>query len=220
MSGSTRNGIALVVLLGAGAGPLAGQAVLNQFSSEDFRLSAVGVDVGALGGTKILGTTSAAIRFDFGRIAPAIRVLIGVSYFKSDLSGSTLDRFAQRLKNVVIDPSGDDTIRLGSITWSDVTGDVDFQYIMPQGNVATAYMGLGVSVHARHAAGTAVDGTFVQDALGAITAGLNGTLGAEFGRKRWRFSLEGRGVLASGVSTLGLYAGIRYRWVLPSPRAQ
>jgi len=84
---------------------------------------------------------------------------------------------------------------------------------VPQGRTVTAYLGLGLSVHLRHGTGPAINGTFVQDALDAITAGLNGTLGAEFGSGRWRFALEGRGVAASGLSTAGLSAGVRYRWV-------
>src|SRR2546422_8383158 len=66
-------------------------------------------------------------------IAPHVRVLLGLSYYKADFSSAARARFEQRLKSVVIDPSADDTIRLGRITWSDVTGDVDQQYVLPQG---------------------------------------------------------------------------------------
>lgn len=191
---------------------LEAQGVLEKFSSENLTPSAIGFDAGVLGGTKIRGTTFEAIRLDMGTVTPSIRVMLGASYFHADLNGSTLQRFEQRLASVVADPSKDDTIRLGPISWSDVTGDLDLQYVMPQGGAVTAYLGLGLSVHVRHASGAAIDGTFVQDALDAITAGLNGTLGAEFGRARWRFILEGRGVAASGLSTIGVSAGVRYRW--------
>jgi len=204
-----------LVLLLQTAGPadrLTAQKILEQFSSENLVASAVGIDVGVLAGTDIRGTRTAGLRVDFGRVAPSIRVLVGASYFQADLSGAALQRFAQRVKSVVIDPLGEDSIALGRITWSDLTGDLDLQYVMPQGQAVTAYMGLGLSVHVRHGSGPAINGTFVQDALNAITAGLNGTLGAEFGSGRWRFALDGRGVVASGLSTVALTAGARYRW--------
>ena len=204
-----------MVLLLQTAGPadrLTAQKILEQFSSENLVASAVGIDVGVLAGADIRGTRTAGLRVDFGRVAPSIRVLVGASYFQADLSGAALQRFAQRVKSVVIDPLGEDSIALGRITWSDLTGDLDLQYVMPQGQAVTAYMGLGLSVHVRHGSGPAINGTFVQDALNAITAGLNGTLGAEFGSGRWRFALDGRGVVASGLSTVALTAGARYRW--------
>src|SRR5207247_9157628 len=107
-----------------------------------------------------------------------------------------MSRCANVLRIAVIDQYANDCINLGHITWSDFTGDLDLQYVMPQCLTVTAYLGLGLSVHLRHGTGPAINGTFVQDALDAITAGLNGTLGAEFGSGRWRFALEGRGVAA------------------------
>ena len=129
------------------------------------------------------------------------------------MSGTALHRFEQRLRSIVRDPSGDDTISLGRITWSDLTGDLDLQYVLPQGRGVTVHTGLGLSVHVRNGGGQAIRGTFVEDALDAITAGLNATLGAEFGARRWRVVLEGRGVVASGLSTVGISAGLGYRWV-------
>ncbi len=139
-------------------------------------------------------------------------MLLGLSYYKADFSSEARARFEQRLKGVVIDPAGDDTIRLGRITWSDVTGDVDLQYVLPQGHAVTAYLGVGLGAHIRHGSGPAINGTFVQDALNSVTAGLNGTIGAEVGAKRWRFTIDARGVLSSGVSTVSLCSGVMYRW--------
>jgi hypothetical protein len=38
-------------------------------------------------------------------------------------------------------------------------------------------------------------------------------LGAEVGAGRWRVAADGRGVLASGFSSVGISMGLRYRWV-------
>jgi len=191
---------------------LSAQGLLSQFSYDNLKPSALQLDVGPLGGNNIRGALTGGMRLDYGLIAPHVRVLLGLSYFKADFSSTARARFEQRLKSVVVDPTGDDTIKLGSITWSDVTGDLDLQYLLPQGHAVTVYMGIGLGAHFRHGSGAAINGTFVQDALNEITAGLNGTIGAEFGAKRWRFTLDARGVLSSGLSTASLRSGVMYHW--------
>jgi len=152
------------------------------------------------------------VRVDYGFVAPKVRVLLGLSYFHADLSSGARRRFADRLRSVVRDPTGDDTIDLGPITWSDVTADLDLQYMLPQGHAVTAYLGVGLGAHVRHGSGAAIDGTFVQDALNSVTAGLNGTLGVEVGAGRWRLTFDSRGVLSSGLSTVSSLTGAMYRW--------
>lgn len=185
-------------------------AQFEQFSSENLRLKAVGVDIGEMSGTNIRGTVIGAVRFDVGMVAPRVRTQLGLSYFRADMSSSALHHFEERLKSVVIDPSADDTIRLGPIVWSDLTADLDLQYLLPLGHAVLGYTGLGFSVHLRNGSGDAIRGTFVEDALDGITAGLNATFGVEFGAKQWRVVLEGRGVLASGLSTAAISVGLRH----------
>src|SRR3989454_2716470 len=190
---------------------LSAQGFLSQFSYDNLKPSALQLDLGPVGGNNIRGTLTGGLRLDYGFIAPHVRLLLGVSYYKADFSSAARARFAQRLDSVV-NPSRPDTSDLGRITWSDVTGDVDLQYVLPQGRSVTTYLGIGLGAHIRHGSGPAINGTFVQDALNSITAGLNGTIGAEVGAKRWRFTLEARGVLSSGVSTASLRSGVMYRW--------
>jgi hypothetical protein len=223
LSGSTRRvrgwGGHAVAAIGLAAlwtvGPLArlsAQKILEQFSYDNLKPSALQLDLGPLGGNNVRGTLTGGVRLDYGLIAPHVRVLLGLSYFKADFSSSARQRFEQRLKSVVIDPTKDDTISLGRMTWSDVTGDLDLQYVMPQSHAVTAYMGVGLGAHIRHGSGLAISGTFVQDALNEITAGLNGTLGAEIGARHWRVTVDARGVLSSGLSTVSLRTGVSYRW--------
>ncbi len=190
---------------------LSAQGLFSQFSYDNLKPSALQLDLGPVGGNNIRGTLTGGLRLDYGFIAPHVRVLLGVSYYKADFSSAARARFAQRLDSVV-NPGTQDTINLGRITWSDVTGDVDLQYVLPQGRAVTTYLGIGIGAHVRHGSGPAIKGTFVQDALNSITAGLNGTIGTEVGAKRWRFVLEARGVLSSGVSTVALRSGVAYRW--------
>src|SRR3989449_4226260 len=162
----------VAVLLAVGrADRLSAQGFLSKFSYDNLKPSALQIDLGPVGGNNIRGTLTGGLRLDYGLIAPRVRVLLGVSYYKADISAEARARFEQRLKSVVIDPSADDTIRLGRINWSDVTGDVDLQYVLPQGRAVITYLGIGLGAHIRHGSGPAINGTFVQDALNSITAG-------------------------------------------------
>lgn len=201
------------------SGHLSAQGVLSQFSYDNLRLSGIQLDAGLLGASDLTGATVWGLRVDYGRIAPRVRLMLGLSYFHSEFDQQARNRFQQRLRSIIIDPTRDDTINVGRITLSDVIGDVDFQFVFPQGNGITAYLGTGFSVHARKGSGTAINGTFVQDALDVITAGLNGTMGFEFNLSHgWRFTVDGRGVLSSGLRTVSLRTGIMYR--LPAGREQ
>src|SRR5213596_2237101 len=195
--------------------PLSAQGVLNQFSYENLRFSGMQLDAGLLGASELVGTTVGGLRVDYGRIAPRVRLLLGLSYFHSQFDQASRNRFERRLDSIV-NPSTPDTINLGRIALSDLIGDVDFQYVLPQGHGVTAYLGTGVSIHLRNGGGAAINGTFVEDALDVITAGLNGTMGFEFNLSRaWQFSIDGRGMLSSGLKTVSLRTGIMYRFREP-----
>ena len=190
---------------------LSAQGVLNQFSYDNLRFSGIQLDAGLLGASDLTGATVGGLRVDYGRIAPRIRLLLGLSYFHSQFDQQARDRFERHLDSIV-NPSTPDTINLGRISLSDLIGDIDFQFVLPQGHGVTAYLGTGVSIHARNGSGAAINGTFVEDALDVITAGLNGTVGFEFNLSpAWRFTVEGRGVLSSGLRTVSLRTGIMYR---------
>jgi len=190
---------------------LSAQGVLNQFSYDELRLSGIQLDVGVLGASELTGATVGGLRVDYGRIAPRVRLLLGLSYFRSQFDQQSRQRFEARLDSIV-NPGSPDSIDLGRIRLGDLVGDVDFQLVFPQGRGITAYVGAGVSIHARNGSGAAINGTFVEDALDVITAGLNGTIGFEFNLSRaWRFTLDGRGMLSSGLKTASVRTGIMYR---------
>jgi len=209
LRGSTR--LALLLLAAGPSGRLAAQGVLNQFSYENLRLSGIQLDGGLLGASDLTGATVGGLRVDYGRIAPKVRLLLGLSYFHSRFDQQAINRFERRLDSIV-NPSTPDSINLGRISLSDIIGDIDFQFVFPQGHGVTAYLGTGISIHARNGSGAAINGTFMEDALDVITAGLNGTMGFEFNLSHaWRFTVDGRGVLSSGLRSVSLRTGIMYR---------
>ena len=69
-----------------------------------------------------------ALRFDAGNIAPRVRVLLGLSYFRSNFNQSSLNDFANKIRALVNDPDSNFTVNVGQIRWSDLAGDLDLQY--------------------------------------------------------------------------------------------
>jgi hypothetical protein len=201
-----------------GATRLPAQAVLNQFSYDNLRPSAVQVDIGLLSAAQLQGTGVGGLRLDYGRIAPSVRVLLGLSYFRAQLDRDTRNRFEERIRNFVIDPAGDDTIRVGRIFWSNVVLDLDLQYVIPQGRSVTTYIGLGFGAQLRNGSGTAIDGTFVEDALDQLAAAGNVSLGLEARLGGgWRATVDARGVVSPGLSTVSVRTGLMYRFAGDGP---
>lgn len=222
MSACTRRAAAaaaaIALALGAASGRAAAQGVLNEFSYDNLRPSALGVDVGLLGAAQVQGTVAWGVRLDYGRIAPNVRVLLGASYYRAQLDRATRARFEERIRNFVIDPSGDDTIRVGRIFWANVVLDLDLQYVIPQSRSVTTYLGLGFGAQLRNGSGAAIDGTFVEDALDQLAAAGNVSIGVEarLGRA-WRATLDARGVVSPGLSTVSVRTGVSYRWAGNGP---
>jgi hypothetical protein len=207
----------VLAVLVIAAARLSAQSTLEQFSYDSLRLSGVQLDLGALGSTRLRGAVTGGIRVDYGYVAPNVRVLFGLSYFKAQFSAHETQKFATKIAQLVNDPDSNFTVDVGVISWSDLTGDVDLQYRFPQSRTVIAYAGLGAGVHVRHGSGQAITGTFVQDALSDVTAALNATVGAEFAVDRnVRFTLDGRLVWTSNLSTVSLRGGLMYR--LPGSR--
>ena len=213
MRGCTETLTALCAVLLATGSTLAAQDITREFTYDELRPTAIQVDLGLLGASRLVGTPVGGARLDFGRIAPRVRLLLGLSYYRSEFDRDTRARFERRLEQIVIDPAGDDTIRVGRIFWADLVADIDLQYVIPQGPHVTTYIGMGGGIHARNGSGTAIDGTFVEDALDQVVAGLNVTLGAELAvGPEWRWTLDARGVLLSDLATVSLRAGLMYRF--------
>ena len=154
-----------------------------------------------------------AFRFDAGNIAPRVRVLLGLSYFRSNFSQSSLNDFANKIRALVNDPDSNFTVNVGQIRWSDLAGDLDLQYAFPQSQTLTTFLGAGVGVHLRHGSGSAINGTFVQDALDGLFPAANVTVGVEARlTSQVALSAEGRGVVSQGLSTASLSVGLMYRF--------
>lgn len=205
--------VVLGVLLYGPTAPLQAQSVLDQFSYDNLQPTGLRAELGILGASRLRGALVGGFRFDAGNIAPRVRVLLGLSYFRANFNQRSLNEFATKVRALVSDPDSNFTVNVGQITWSDLVGDLDLQYAFPQSRTLTTFLGAGVGVHLRHASGGAINGTFIQDALDGLFPAVNVTAGAEVRvAPQLAVSFEGRGVVSDGLSSISLTAGIMYRF--------
>ena len=205
-------GIRLAVALTALPQALTAQGLLEQFSYEGLRFSGIGFEVGVVAPNRVTTELTGAVRIDYGLIAPRIRVLIGASYFKGDFDADEILQFENKLRRVVDDPTGDFSIDVGTITWSDFEADLDLQYVLEAGQRVTTFLGLGLAVHIRNGSGSAIEDTFVEDALDTIEAGLNLSLGTQVQLVPTLYlTVDLRGGLSSELRTAAARAGLMYR---------
>jgi hypothetical protein len=194
------------------APPAAAQGILEQFSYEGLRVTALGADVGATVSDRLNTDVSASIRLDAGFIAPRLRPLLSVSYLRSRYTDAEITKLETRLAGVVIDPTNDFTIDIGTIALTNVSLDLDLQYLVGGLGRVVPYAGVGLGVHLRNADGAAIRGTLVEDALESIVAALNGSAGLEVAVvPDLRLTGEVRGVLASGLKAVSFRGGFMYR---------
>lgn len=142
MSASIRLALLLLVL----PAPLAAQGFLDRFSYEGTRLSGIGFDFGAIASDRLTSEPTGALRVDYGFIAPNVRLLFSVGYFKAAFAAEEIAQFETRLRGVVQDPTNDFTIDVGTISLVDVAASLDLQYMFdPDGDVIP-YLGVGLGV--------------------------------------------------------------------------
>lgn len=199
-----------VLLMLVGPAPVAGQGFLEQFSYEGLRLTGIGLDAGVVFSDRLATEPTGALRIDYGFIAPNVRTLFGVSYFRSRFDDDEIQRFEQQIAGVVTGTNV--VVDVGAITWTNIAFDIDLQRLFGPGRRVTPYLGLGIGVHFRNGSGTAIDGTFVEDALDTVAAGLNVSTGLEITvTGDLRFTLDGRGLLTSELRAATARAGLMLR---------
>jgi len=213
LSGYTRTVALLGLLLDVGSTRAAGQGVLSEFTYDNLRPSGIQADIGTLAASDLRGALVAGLRLDAGYLAPHVRMLVGVSYARSEFTGGAVARFNRRLLALVSDPESNATIDIGRVFLGDLTGDLDLQYVFNEGRPLTAALGLGVGVHFRNGSGQAINGTFIEDALDGVAPAISATAAVAVALTPvWRLTGELRGTLLSDFPTASARVGFMYRF--------
>jgi opacity protein-like surface antigen len=116
---------------------------------------------------------------DYGYITPSWRVIFSATYWGSHFRDEFVATFEDRLREHIIDPSGDDTLELGRINVSDIALEVDLRYTPRPTAVLRPYIGGGLGGHIINAESPFINDTFVESALDNISAGFAAFAGVD-----------------------------------------
>lgn len=221
--GLVLTGAALVLAAGAAATPAAAQAVtLDEFDYENLAFRGVMLDLGWVRPGRVVPTQSFGARFDLGFLGPGVRVTAGFSRWASTLRQAEVAVFERQLADLVEGETGErPPVSLGRITWSDVALNADAHAVWRIPGGVLTYAGVGGTAHVMRGGGDAVDGTFVEDLLNTIRAGINIHGGVELPLgERLRVVGESRIELVQSVTYAQVRAGLQYTWGPVAPGEQ
>lgn len=207
---------ALVFLTGASSARAQG---LSDLDYEDLSFRGVMLDVGYVSSSKVDDTSSFGGRFDLGFLGQGVRVVAGFNHWSSTLVQKEVRDLEGKLETLIQGETGDVTpVNLGSISWSDTAlgADVHFLWRVPFGLLT--YLGTGGSAHVLRGSGEAIDGTFVDDLLDSVRAGINLHGGLEIPlHDRFRVVGETRYELLEDLSYLQFRIGGQFMFAAPAP---
>jgi opacity protein-like surface antigen len=164
--------LALAVLGALAAPPVRAQSLFERLNLDRLRLTALGASIGPVRASRAEEAQAYGVYADYGYIAPTWRVVFSANYWGSEFREEFVETFEQRLREQVIDPSGDDTLDLGRINVSDIALEVDLRYTLYRNALVRPYAGGGLGAHIINAESPFINDTFVESALDNISAGF------------------------------------------------
>jgi len=190
---------------------LRAQGIFEKLGLDRLELASLGLAAGRIDPTQVEPASVFAITADYGDIAPRWRLVFSASYWESRLSDDAVQRFIDTLRANVIDPSGDDTIKVSRIPLYDVTFSLGINYSTSRSTLVRPYAGVGIAAHVINAEGKLIKGTFVERSLDDIAAGFFTVGGFEFRPvPQIVFGGEARADLLSGFRSLQVRVGATY----------
>jgi hypothetical protein len=158
-------------------------------------------------------TLGVQLRADLGEIAPSLRIAPSLSFWASEYRESELEQLADRVE-ALCERGGSPCpgIDVGQVEVSDLSLDIDAQYLWTTSLGVEPYAGAGVSLHLLNGSGDLIEDTFVEDILDGIVPGVSAHAGIEIPFGALRLHGELRGVLAGSASSVG--AGVGAMWVV------
>jgi hypothetical protein len=195
LTGVTKLVLAWLVVTGLPAPGTVSAQDLADFDYENLSFRGVGVEWGYLVPSRVDATQSIGLRMDLGYLGPGVRILPGFSYWSSTFKDREVSELEDRVASLVADQIGGPPppVDLGVINWSDIVLSLDAQVVWRVPFDALTFAGLGGAVHLLDGDGEAINGTFVEDLLDSVTAGVNIHAGVEYPvAQRLRLTGQGR----------------------------
>jgi hypothetical protein len=155
-------------------------SLLSTLGIDRLRLRAVGMSAAYVKPSQIEATESSGVHADYGEVVPRWHLVFGVSYWHSRFEPDVVQRFADSLRAIVVDPTGDAQVDVGTVRVSSIAVTADARWSPRPGRPRLRpYLGLGLGAHAQNAEGRPVSGTFIESALDNIVAGVAASAGAD-----------------------------------------
>lgn len=179
MKGLLSGALALALGLAFLPGDATGQN-LADFDYEYLSFRGFSLESGYIWPTRVDPTYTVGMRVDMGYLGPGLRLVPGITYWSSQMKASEVEKLARKV-DYLIDPDATEPITdLGVIDWSDVALTLDGHFVWSIPLNILSYVGAGVSAHIMNGGGSAISGTFVEDLLDSVKAGLNFHAGLEY----------------------------------------
>jgi len=179
MKGTLARTLALSMGLAFLPGTGSGQN-LADFDYENLSFRGFSLEGGYIWPTRVDPTYTVGLRVDMGYLGPGLRLVPGVTYWSSQMKASEVKKLARKVDQL-IDPEATEPITdLGEIDWSDLALTLDGHFVWSIPFNMLSYVGAGVSAHIMNGDGSAINGTFVEDLLDSVKAGLNFHAGLEY----------------------------------------
>ncbi|HET9949109.1 MAG TPA: hypothetical protein VFQ22_09325 [Longimicrobiales bacterium] len=169
-----------ILVLGAPAAAAAQDLADLDYERLSFR--GIGLDAGWVWPRTIDPAVAFGARFDLGYAGPGLRIVPRIGFWSSDLEDEEVTELEDRIASLVADQTGGPppAIDLGRVRWRDYSVGVDAHIVWDSLFDLLTYGGLGVSAHILDGDGDAIAGTFVEDLLDSVSAGLNLHFGFEY----------------------------------------
>ena len=181
---------ALALSLGMALMPSSGSGQeLADFDYENLAFRGFSLEGGYLWPTRVDPTYSMGLRLDLGYLGPGLRIVPGISYWSSRMNASEVAELEDKVDALILgevapSPSWMGT-NLGIIDWSDLVLSLDGHFVWAIPFDLLSYAGAGISAHIMNGEGAAISGTFVEDLLDTVTAGINVHAGLEYPLSDW-----------------------------------
>ena len=155
---------------------------LADFDYENLAFRGFGLEAGYVWPNKVEPTASYGVRMDLGYLGPGLRVAPSITYWSSRMKAREVGELEGRLNGLIArtQPGGPGVpVSLGLIEWSDLALALDAHVVWRVPHGFLTFAGAGASVHFLNGAGDAIAGTFVEDLLDSVSAGVGLQAGLE-----------------------------------------
>ena len=174
-----RSWLALLLLVVFAVPSARAQSLFERLNLDRLQLTSLGATAGTVHPSRAHDTEGYGVYADYGYIARSWRVVFSATYWGSQFHDEVVETFEQRLREQIIDPSGDDTLELGGIDVSDIALEVDLRYSPLRSAAIRPYAGGGLGAHIVNAESAFINDTFVESSLDNISAGFAAFAGVD-----------------------------------------